>query len=98
MAKWKEQEKRELFKFTNPGDSIEGSLLTIREGETKFGPAQFAEILCKGQTETILISAGLSIFNLADLIGKEIKLEYIGDVENEKSGNVYKDFKLYIAE
>jgi hypothetical protein len=99
MAKWKEQEKANLFKFENEGDSIEGKLLLIRETETKFGSAEIAEIQTpSGTTEAFLISAGIQFFNLDSLIGKTIKLVYTGKVKNETSGNSYKDFKLYIAE
>jgi hypothetical protein len=98
MAFKKVEKGGNLFKFERAGDAVEGILMKIRRGETQFGEAQFADIDTKDGRVSVVITAGLGLFDWDSMINKMIRIEYTGDKKNSKTGRYFKDFDVYVDE
>jgi hypothetical protein len=102
MAKQRKEVERkvmgELVKMENIGDSVAGKLLEVHEGNTKFGMANFADIVNEdGEKKAVLLTADLmSSYDWDSLKGKEIEIEYTS-TKTTKNG-VMKVFNVYELE
>lgn len=89
---WEEISSTPIRKFENEGEDLVGIFLRYVDG--KYG--QLAEIktedgsICKVPLDTVLAS------RLGpDLIGKEVKILFLGWAEPMAGGKEYKDYKVY---
>ncbi|HSW57586.1 MAG TPA: hypothetical protein VLH15_04240 [Dehalococcoidales bacterium] len=100
--KWAKKEKqvrdgKGFFKFENPGEELEGYLVGMRQVDTKYGLATVADIAGDGEEpNTVIITAGMDISD-ADL-DHYVKIVFKGWQKNPNSGNVYKQFEVFLAE
>jgi hypothetical protein len=81
-----------FWKPETSGEQIEGLAGKVRQITGKFGQS---DIINVGEY-AVNITAGLS--ELAGLEGKYVRLTYMGDALNERTGNHYKDFKIEVAD
>jgi len=83
--------KSDLFTFADAGESVEGVLVGVEEGQ--FGD-QF--VIKKEDGKTIHLGSYKALngkLTLAD-VGMAVKVTYKGDVKSDK-GRFYKDFDIY---
>lgn len=94
-----EMEKASMFKFTLENESLKGFPLRTRELETKYGKTESLELMdFEGNKVFIILSAGLKNVDWDILTGKPIEIVYVGDKENEKTKQVFKNFEVYELE
>ena len=88
----------ESFKFEKVGDTIEGILVGIETRQSIHGTMEIAKIKQADKCYSIIISAGLKIYDLADYIGYDIQITYEGEKTNAKTKRKYKSYKLGVGE
>jgi len=92
---WKKIEQENVFPFDNKGAKIEGNLVKKQAGS--FGDnytiqtANGEEFLVFGTT--VLNNKMASVEE-----GKEVRITFLGEEKAEKSGRMYKDFDVEVAE
>lgn len=88
----------ESFKFEKPGDLIEGVLVGIETRQSVHGTMEIAKIRQADKCYSIIISAGLKIYDLADYIGFDVQITYEGEKTNVKTKRKYKSYKLGVGD
>lgn len=84
-----------MFPFWKPessGEQIEGIAGAVRQITGKYGPSDIINI----GDYTVHITAGLS--ELLHQPGKYVRLTYLGEALNERTGNRYKDFQIEVSD
>lgn len=85
----------ELFSFTQPGDSFEGTLVQVRNVHTKNGNSQVADFQdLNGKAWAIFITAGMKDLLDPEMIGERIQLVYTGTQHNENTNRDFKAFEI----
>lgn len=90
----KEFEAKELRKFVNVGDSVEGYFIGEHNAKTSYGDTLFLDFTTDEGDFSVVASAGLKNVDWNDLQGVKVKIEYVGDKKNKKTGRMFKDFKV----
>lgn len=75
------------------GESIEGVVANLREVHTRFGLQQVVDI---GDAHSVGISAGLTA--LSGLEGEYVRLTFLGEATNPRTGRTYYDYLIEKAE
>lgn len=91
----------EIVTYNVPGDETIGILLELRQGKTKMGEATFADfrdLTTKQEVFTIILSTGLLNSVTQAEVGKAVKIVFLGERKNLKSGRMFKAFDVFTAE
>jgi hypothetical protein len=89
----------EQVKFENIGEFFTGTLKDIKVVDTKYGSGTALNFTDEnGELKTIFASSALKLYDWPSMVGKLVRIEYIADVDNPKSGQTYKDFKVLVDE
>lgn len=75
------------------GESIEGDISNLREVHTRFGLQQVVDV---GEDHSVGLSAGLTA--LAGLEGEYVRLTFLGEAKNPKTGRTFYDYLIEKAE
>jgi hypothetical protein len=89
-----------FFRAENPGDCIWGRPVLIKEITTKYGVADVLMLEDpEGEQTQIILSSNLLHYDFESLIAMDIspvvRITYLGDEKNPKSGKYY---KVYLVE
>jgi hypothetical protein len=89
-------ERPKMVQFDSIGDTAEGYLVSITEGETQFGTARFLQLADDdGKKSSVCVSASLALTPWEDLEGLYVRIEYTGDEKSKKQKNkTYKTFDI----
>jgi hypothetical protein len=89
----------ETIVFDTKGQDFEGTLTDIRKVTTKMGDALVADFeVADGSRCSLFLSTVLERLVNGNLVGRLIRIEYLGEVKNPKSGRTYKDFTVEVWE
>jgi hypothetical protein len=91
---FKEVNSVELKKFMATGDYVEGYYLGNHRVNTQYGEAVFLEFINDDGEFNVVLTSGMRA-DWDKLRGVRVKLEYIGDKKNPKTGRTFKEFKIY---
>ena len=82
------------------GEVFTGVVGKISTGRTVNGDADFITLTDSETNEkrSLLISAGLSLFDWAGMAGQEVQIVALGEKYNERTKRKYRAYDLYIAE
>lgn len=87
--------KGETFKFENQGDSIEGTLLEIRQITANDKPAIVADLeTLDHRPVSFFLSVNLAQKVTEELVGERIKVTYLGYQQGSKGGRPFKSFRV----
>lgn len=91
-------ENNELIRFENEGDSIEGTLMALRKDVlTKNGLATLADLTTlDGKEVSLFVTAGLTSRLTDQLIGEQVKITFVGNVKNPKTGRTFKGYNVEV--
>ena len=82
------------------GEVFTGVVGKISTGRTVNGDADFITLTDSETNEkrSLLISAGLSLFDWAGMAGQEVQIVALGEKYNERTKRKYRAYDLYVAE
>lgn len=86
--------KGETFKFSAPGDSLEGIFLKRRTVTVKGNAAEVADFKGSAGPVSIFLSTALKSRLTPDLYGKRLLITYVGDKTGENGGRPWKDYTI----
>lgn len=93
MAKWNEVSQGKIVKLDEDNPSVEGTFTQIREGQ--YGPLYDIQ-QANGETITLPSDTVLQTKLTKNLIGKEIKVEFVGlEKSTKRKGKDYKNYKVF---
>ena len=90
MSEWKEVTGANLIRFEEPGSVVEGKLVGTEEG--MFGDMYILETSNGRENLPSFTALNTKMKVLEE--GTQVRITYLGEVKSEKSGRVYKDFKV----
>lgn len=85
----------ELKKLVKIGDSVEGYYIGQHKAMTKYGETVFIDFIGEDGNEFSIVQTQGMRANWEKLLNVKIKIEYIGDKTNDKTGRKFKDYKIY---
>lgn len=82
------------------GEVFTGVVGKISSGRTVNGDADFITLTDSETKEkrSLLISAGLSLFDWQGLAGQEVQIVSLGEMYNDRTKRKFRAYDLYIAE
>lgn len=83
-----------FFKFENESDSVIGKLISITKSK-QFDTNQY-ELLTSDGNVTIGGYSALNSKITEDMIGKKLKIVYLGETKAKKGGRMYKTFDVFV--
>jgi len=88
----------EQVKLEAAGEYFEGRLIKVKHNvKTKYGTTTVLVFRENAETiKSIFVSAALALYEWDDMIGQLVRIEYLGETYNEKTGQDYKAFKVLI--
>ena len=82
------------------GEVFTGLVGKISTGRTVNGDADFVTLADSETNEkrSLLISAGLSLFDWQGLAGREVQIVSLGEMYNDRTKRKFRAYDLYVAE
>jgi hypothetical protein len=88
-------ERGTQFNFDNQGDTLQGELTDIREGNTVHGSAVFIDVRTETETFTTILPTALKNQIVPDMLHHLVKIVYLGYQRNEKTKRDFKAFDVF---
>lgn len=91
---YQEVKTGKLKRFENAGDYVEGYYMGERIAETKYGKTVFLDFKGDEENFSVIKTAGM-MANWGKLQGIKVKIQYVGEAENPRTGRKFKNFKIF---